>query len=190
MRNLIQLDRMDAGYSPLWNIEWLTLLPVDYSADDISNPSDVDVSVGFEIFKTPMFVNCPDIGEIGQKKNVPEDTSKFTAEIDATQESHIVFGSDSTLIFQDGVEVTFFSGDTKVASTKTNVMGAYQFDLMSCKIPNGTKELTVMTGGKTIRTMAVTGDASESCVDAKSGAETRLGVGVLLVLAMSLALLH
>lgn len=186
MRNLIQLDRMDAGYSPLWNIEWLTLLPVDYSADDVSNPADVDLSVGFDISKTSMFINCPDIGEIGQEKNVPVDNSQFTAEIDATQESHVVFGSHSNLIFKDGVKVTFLAGDKEVASTETNVMGAYQFELMSCKIPAGTEELTVMAGGETIRTMAVTGDASESCVE--SGVASRLGVGVLLVLSMSLVL--
>ena len=50
MRNLIQLDRVDQGYSPLWHIQWLTQLPMNYVADDISNPVDVDTSVGFEIF--------------------------------------------------------------------------------------------------------------------------------------------
>merc|ERR1712130_117021 len=34
MKNVINLDRPDEGYSPLWHIIWATELPINYSADD------------------------------------------------------------------------------------------------------------------------------------------------------------
>jgi len=180
MRNIINLDRMDAGYSPLWNLNWMTELPSNYAADGVSNAKDIDLGVGFKIFVTPMFVNCPDIGSIGTEENVA--SAGFSPEIDATQKSTLVQGSHASLIFKEGEAITFLAGDTEIASTKTNVMGAYEIELESCLIPSGTSELqvkaggiaeetdvAVKAGGEVIRTIPVTGDASSFCGDSGAG---------------------
>lgn len=182
MRNLIQMDRADAGYSPLWNILWLTQLPMNYEADDISNPSDVDLAAGFEIFTTPMFINCPDIGSVGTEENQP-DMSGFTNAIDATQETTMIFGSHMTLIFKNDVKVSFLAGGTEIASTQTNPMGAYETQLSSCLIPMGTTELDVMANNTSIRTIPVNGDASSTCGANTSSVGSRFP-GLFVVLAL------
>ena len=127
-------------------------------------------------WQAPMFVNCPDIGAVGTDENVA-DVAGFTSEIDATQESTMVFGSHQILIFQADEEVTFLADGAVVASTQTNVMGAYQLELRSCVIPMGTTELEVMAKDATIRTIAVNGDASSFCAEKPSASPTASPTG-------------
>lgn len=161
MRNVINLDRGDDGYSPLWNVFWMTELPMNYKADEISNAVDVKTDTGFALFVAPMFINCPDIGKVATSANVLR--QDLTGMIDASQNSTMVLGSDPSLIFQKGVPISFITDGVQIANTQTNFAGAYQLELESCKIPAGTTEIEVMANNAQIRTIAVINDAENSC---------------------------
>ena len=154
MRNVIDLDRPDLGYSPLWTIIWVTELPYNYLADEASNRRDMTRRNGFQVVGTPMWVNCPDIGPVSVAEN-PYKKDSFDTTIDLSEASTFVFGSHSSLIMQGGVEVKFETTDgTEIGSTVTNGMGAYEYELMSAAIPAGT-EIYVVAKDQVIRTLSV-----------------------------------
>lgn len=64
-QNTISVDRLDDGYSPLWQVFWVHQVPPGYQADQASHHSQFTSDNGFEIFQSPMFVNCPNIGPHG-----------------------------------------------------------------------------------------------------------------------------
>ena len=180
MRNIINLDRGDAGYSPLWQLFWLTEMPVNYSADQVSHKRDMTSANGFEWAITPMFVNCPDIGPVGTEDN-PLMEESFMLKIDTEKESNWILGSHMSLIFQKDVEITFKAGPTTgvtarsttntgttIATTKTNGMGAFEYELMSSAIPEGTKVISVMSGETVIQDI----DVMESTVEPNSSASS------------------
>ena len=156
MRNVIDLDRLYPGYSPLWTILWVTELPLNYLADDVSNRRDMTPENGFKAVRTPMWVNCPDIGPVSVAKN-PNINTSFQTEIDLSDRSTFVFGSHMTLIMQSGVEVTFetMDGMMEIGSTVTNMMGAYEYELLSSAVPAGTTEINVVAKDQVIRTVKV-----------------------------------
>lgn len=155
MKNIINLDRPDLGYSPLWNILWATALPVNYLADQVSNPSDMTTEDGFDFVVTPMFVNCPDIGNIGTAVN-PSLVSTHQTEIDPNLKSNWLIGGDISLIFKPDEPVSFQTqAGSEVASAETNMMGAYEYELMSSDIPEGTTEIKVIANDVVIRTISV-----------------------------------
>jgi hypothetical protein len=179
MRNIINLDRGDAGYSPLWRIVWITSLPVNYEADDASNNNGVtNPQNGFDATITPMFINCPDIGLVGTEQNTEEEHESI---LDASQSSNWILGSDLSLIMQKGRAIEISVGDKVIGTTETNLMGAFEYELQSSDIPAGTTEIVVtIKDDKAIRIIEVvnaaspgdgpddTSDASCLCVIRKS----------------------
>ena len=164
MRNVINLDRPDAGYSPLWQAFWATELPIDYSANEASNNVAMSSANGFEFFVTPMFINCPNIGPVDKGVVNEDKTDEFTLTIDMGEESAWLLGSHMSLIFQAEMPVTFVSAEdgTEIGSTMTNIMGAYEYQMMTADIPSGTGEVKVMSGDTVIRTISVVGGGESS----------------------------
>ena len=159
MKNVINLDRADDSYSPLWHILWMTQLPINYNADEASN-FDVmlGINLGFEVIPTPMYVNCPDIGPVDPSKLNPDmgNTNNFQKEIDGSLDSNWIMGSHQILVMQGGVPVSVQLRDgTEIASITTNMMGAYEYELMSSDIPSGTTEIKIVAMDTTIRVIPV-----------------------------------
>lgn len=190
MRNIINLDRADPGYSPLWSINWVTALPINYLADEVSNPVDITPANGFDTFMTPMFVNCPDIGNVGTETN-PLMTTEHETSIDIANESNWIMGTDKTLIFKPDILVSFHTDDgTEIDSTFTNMMGAYELELMSDLIPEGTTEILVISDGNTIRTVPVEGGADQTMLgadDPSDAGRTSLAFATIAVALASIA---
>jgi hypothetical protein len=156
-RNIINLDRGDAGYSPLWNIWWAVTMPINYMVDEFSNAQQGTMENGFEFFVTPMYVNCPDIGPIGVDTNALKATEfetmidlgmMMTDTMDTDQDGYVVMGSAPTLIFQPDVEIVFMT-DTgvDVGMTTTNIMGAYTYMIPKSDIDEDVMMIKVMTTG-------------------------------------------
>jgi len=141
-RNIINLDRPDAGYSPLWQVFWVTELPLNYSADQISNADQFTEANGAKVFVAPMWVNCPNVGTVGTTKN-PTKKESFELAIDRSNgdESNFLLGSDKTLIFKADMPISFFGSvddtalDTAFDTTMTNAAGAFQYELVNKNIP-------------------------------------------------------
>ena len=81
-----------------------------------------------------------------------------------TNESVWILGSHESLIFQPELPISFVSSPdgTTMATTKTNMAGAYELELMLSEIPVGTSEIKVMSGQDVIRTISVTSDGDDS----------------------------
>lgn len=170
MRNVIDMDRPDPGYSPLWQIYWATEMPIDYTADELSNAMGASMEENGFMFveDAPMYVNCPNIGLVGTTMN-PMKKEKFQTMIDASKigitdgmmSSFAVIGSHASLIMQGGVPIKFMSDDgTVVGTTETNMMGGYEAELMASAIPADAKEINVLVAKEgeevmTIRTIKV-----------------------------------
>ena len=119
-RNIINLDRGVPGYSPLWDLWWVSEVPINYLADEVSNSADLTADNGFTVLSgLSMFVNCPDIGAVGAVKR-DLDASPFSTEVDADEEENWVLGA---LVMEGGVPIEFQLA--VLASTVTNMMGAY-----------------------------------------------------------------
>jgi len=129
-KNIINMDRPDAGYSPLWEIYWVTDLPVDYMADQVSNVADMTPENGFEYTVTPMYVNCPDIGPVGDMINMDIAETYKTA-VNHGDTSNWVSGSDLGLIMTEGVSILFVGDNETIGSTVTNMMGGFEYELYS-----------------------------------------------------------
>lgn len=159
MRNIINLDRPDAGYSPNWQVWWGTEMPINYEADEARNSNDLTAPNGFAFPITPMFVNCPNVGNT-VAVDTPSDISYQTS-IKAGEDSWIL-GSDMSLIMQKDIPIAFQTKDgIEIATTTTNMMGAYEFELMSSQIPEGTTEIVVVAKDMTIRTIEVDQTSSQ-----------------------------
>jgi len=186
MRNIINLDRPDPGYSPLWSIDWVTELPVNYKADQATSFTDMAEAKGYDYFTTPMFVNCPDIGNIGEP--MLEKTNGFTPYINTDLDSNYILGCHMSLIFQPDVPVSFQTSDgTEIGSTATNMMGAYEYELMTADIPEGTDMINVVANDETIRTIDVMSKMMDMD-DTSAAFGIRSGVMGILALAASAGL--
>jgi len=153
--------------SPLWQIVWVTSEPINYLADQASNSAAMVPENGFDAVPTPMFVNCPNIGQVGAV-NVDK-ISSFQTDIDLSDESNtdnVIIGSDASLIMTPEREIAFVTDDgIQVGSTLTNMMGAYEYNVPSADIPQGTKYIDVVYDGNVLRTVNVVGgDASSGAV--------------------------
>jgi len=165
MRNVINLDRPDPGYSPLWQAFWATNLPVDYSADEASSNAVMTAANGFEFFIAPMFINCPNIGKVDTSVLNDNRKTDFITTIDMNAKSAFLMGTHQTLIFQADKPITFLTSDgTEIGSTTTNLMGAYEYELMTEDIPAGTEAIEIMYDDELIRRVEVAGgtDGSET----------------------------
>ena len=173
MRNVINLDRPDEGYSPLWHIIWATELPINYSADDASNLiSFFNPTNGFETFSAPMYVNCPDIGAVDKSVKNPAfvDAASFEKSIDTSKQSNIILGSHQSTIMQMDIPVSFQTSDgSEIAFTSTNMMGAYELELMSSDIPEGTTEISIVVNDMAVRTIPVLMSEASDTMDTSTG---------------------
>lgn len=149
--------------SPLWSIDWVTQLPLNYNADQASSFADMSASYGYDYVTTPMFVNCPDIGNLGDA--VLEKSNGFTPYIDTDLNSNWILGSDMSLIFKAGIPISFEVDGTEIASTSTNMMGAYEYELETSEIPEGTTMINVVANGETIRAIEVKSKMKEAMID-------------------------
>ena len=164
-RNIINLDRGDPGYSPLWSIDWVTELPINYVADKATSFVDMQEAKGFDFVQTPMFVNCPDIGNVCEP--ILEKTNGPKPYLDLDKESNWILGSHMTLIFQADKPISFQVDDTEIASTTTNMMGAYEYELMTSKIPDGAESISVVSDGTEIRSIPI--QSSMAMMDGEDG---------------------
>jgi hypothetical protein len=152
------LDRTDAGYSPLWNLLWADVMPINYSADQFSNAMQGTFDNGFEFFTTPMYVNCPNIGLVGEELN-PSKADSFETDISllGNLTSFTLIGTSPDLIFQADQAIMFVAvpSNSTIGEITTNMMGAYEYDLSASDIPDGTTEIEVMYDGELIRTIMI-----------------------------------
>eukprot|EP00934_Nitzschia_sp_Nitz4_P009487 Nitzschia sp. Nitz4//scaffold87_size112219//15007//17762//NITZ4_004062-RA/size112219-augustus-gene-0.58-mRNA-1//-1//CDS//3329559333//9477//frame0 len=183
MKNVINLDRADFGYSPLWQLYWATEVPLNFNADDFSNIDQGTSANGFEFLIPPMWVNCPDIGMVGEEVN-PLKAETYMTTVD-TDESDwfVIIGSDAAVIMTGDVEVTLMADDgTELDTVLTNFMGGYEFELSKDDIPSGVSELSVVIGGETVRTIMVEGDSGSS-----SAGASLMGMSFFQMIAVGLA---
>ena len=132
--DIIGVDRGDVGYSPIWRLHWVTELPLNYDANQISNPSQL-FQDGVKTQPLDVWVNCPNVGVNG-KINMDKKES-FEMDIDASESSTWVLG---TTVPMGGVEEVSFTStsangdEPTTVSTETNAGGVYQYELSSCDI--------------------------------------------------------
>ena len=100
-----------------------------------------------------MFVNCPDIGNVGEATS--EKTNGPKPYIDIDEDSNWILGSHMTLIFKADKPISFQVDGMEIASTTTNMMGAYEYELMTADIPEGTEAVSVVSDGTEIRSISV-----------------------------------
>jgi plastocyanin len=149
MRNIIDMDRPDPGYSPLWQVYWATEMPVNYMVDQLSNAVDATSENGFAFFESPMYVNCPDVGLVEAELN-PLKQDEFMATIDLHSkdmdvDSFVITGSHPTLIMQGGIPIKFMTDDgTVLGTTATNGMGGYEMEILRESIPEDAMEVQVI----------------------------------------------
>lgn len=183
MRNVINLDRSDAGYSPLWQIYWATQLPVNCMADEFSNAAQGTTDNGIEFFTAPMYVNCPDIGPIGADNTMKAEMFERMILLGDMgggsmnmKMSYTLIGSHPMLIMMGGKTVNFMSdmGDM-IGTTTTNMMGGYEYTIPAADIPEGTGTVMVMLeDGTEIRSVIVSSATADGGGDmtTPSGAAT------------------
>lgn len=192
MKNIIDQDRPDAGYSPLWQVWWGTELPINYEVEQFSNADDGTSENGFEFFVSPMFVNCPNIGPTGTETNPLKETEFETdIKLGSDVDKYYVAGSHSSIIMKADIGIKFMAGDTVLGNTTTNMMGAYEYDIMKDDIPEGTDEITVVKidDSTSLRTITVVEGEDEDEDEAPSAAPVSawnmmMAVAVLLVPAL------
>ncbi len=141
-RNVIGLDRLDPGYSPLWQVFWVKQVPPGYQADQASHPAQFTEANGFAVAQTPMFVNCPDIGPHGggatnTKKAASFEIEPFLAETE-------VIRLEGSLIMRGGKDVSLHLGDQVLGSQKTGMMGAFKFEVSEDQLQPGENVLRVV----------------------------------------------
>ena len=149
---------------------------------------------GYKYVATPMFVNCPDIGDIGSP--VVEKTNGFTPYIDTDLDGNIILGSHMSLIFQPDVPISFQTSDgVEIGATFTNIMGAYEYKLMTDDIPEGTDMIYVVANGDAdIRTIEVKSKMKEmesgmGMDETSSAFGKNIGAGIVSVLALAASVL-
>lgn len=154
-QNTISVDRLDSGYSPLWQVFWVTQVPPGYEADQASHSSQFQSENGFELKQTPMFVNCPNIGPHGGGETNTAKADSFEPEptLEAGEETSL----EGALVMPgEPTEVTLKVGGETVATTETNPMGGYAFTLSAEELAPGANEVTVEDpDGETVATWTI-----------------------------------
>lgn len=165
-------------------------MPINYSADEFSNAAQATSDNGFVFIGTPMYINCPDIGLVGEM-NPLKQTKGFEANIVLMDgaESFFVLGSALDLILVANATIMFMaepSGET-IGETMTNMLGGYEYELMAMDIPDGTTEVVVMHNGTTIRTIQVmTGSDSDGGSHTDNSGNNGVGKWTLMVTLVAL----
>ena len=132
----------------------------------------MSVDNGFEFFIAPMFINCPNIGPVDTTALNADKKEDFMTTINLNADSAWLLGTHQTLIFQPEMPITFLTQDgTEIGATTTNMMGAYEYQLMTQDIPDGTTQIKVMFKEELIRTVEV---VAEESVDSASSGSVKL----------------
>lgn len=174
-RNVVAHDRLDDGYSPLWQVYWATQLPPGYEADQardnehFGTPSDP--AYGFEIAATPMFVNCPNIGPHGGSPADVPDQSPPPSDLAEVEDGIRIEGS---IPMESGVEVAAVVGGQELGRTATGMMGAFAFQVRAEELPAGTSQVAVYRvgdAGQLIERDDGGGDAALATYDLRTSVE-------------------
>ena len=171
-KNIIGVDRGDVGYSPIWRLHWVTELPLNYDANQISNPSQL-FQDGVKTQPLDVWVNCPNVGVNG-KINMDKKES-FEMDIDASESSTWVLG---TTVPMGGVEEVSFTStsangdEPTTVSTETNAGGVYQYELSSCDIAPSATLVEVEYEDSPLRGIEVDNIDDRSCEDISDGEGT------------------
>ena len=167
--DIIGVDRGDVGYSPIWRLHWVTELPLNYDANQISNPSQL-FQDGVKPQPLDVWVNCPNVGVNG-KINMDKKES-FEMDIDASESSTWVLG---TTVPMGGVEEVSFTStsangdEPTTVSTETNAGGVYQYELSSCDIAPSATLVEVEYEDSPLRGIEVDNIDDRSCDDISDG---------------------
>lgn len=182
-RNIIDRDRGAAGYSPLWQVLWVSQVPFDYAADQASSAQQLVEANGFHVLATPMYVNCPNVGPVGGSSLNPRKASSFgRSQVDPGEVVRVA----GALVMEAGVPLDAYVGDTKVASATTAMMGGYEFLLPTGAWPDGQVTITVRDAAGTVlqtTTLTKTGGIAAAV------GNPAFAIGVAIVLAVVTALL-
>ncbi len=138
-RNIIGFDRGDAGYTPLWQVFWVSKVPVDYSADMASSPAQLTDANGFQVNATPMYVNCPNVGPLGGGAANTKKASAFSNSVGSTGN----FSLSGALVMVGNTQVTASVGGTVLATTTTNMMGGFVLNIPASQLPSGQSTINV-----------------------------------------------
>ncbi len=171
-RNIVNQDRGDPGYTPLWQVYWAAKVPVDYAADLASSASQVTDANGFQVLQTPMFVNCPNVGPVhGTTLNSNKATSFGRSQVSPGESIRI----QGALVMLAGKTIDAYIGGVKVASTQTAMLGGYEFDLSADRLADGANTITVKdSSGTVLQTVSLT----KATVGIAGIPVTTLGVGI------------
>ena len=152
-RNVIDKDRMDLGYSPLWQVHWVAKVPVGYSADMASHAAQITGANGFEVMVTPMFVNCPNVGPHGGGAENTDKASSFGA---GSLEAGSTVKVEGALVMEAGKTVKAFVGTNEVASATTGMMGGYVLEVRADDLAVGDNTVEVKDGaGNVLQTVTL-----------------------------------
>jgi len=142
----------------MWWIQWTVELPMNYLANEASSDTVMTDENGFAHVQTPMYINCPDIGPVGTEDNPDMLASgQFQTTIDPSMVSNYIQGSDMSTILTPGVVVVLETkeGGVVLATVETSMMGAYEAEILSADVPDGTTAVLVKIDGTTIREIPV-----------------------------------
>lgn len=153
-RNVIDMDRLDPGYSPLWQVFWATQIPLGYGADDARRASDFQDASGvahngFAIAQTPMYVNCPNIGPHGGTPVSDSGADSFGIADVSGMETVVIEGS---LVMTPDTLVTFWLHDEDIGGVNTGMMGAYRFEVPVSLLDRGDNTVEVKQGEEVVAT--------------------------------------
>ncbi|MGB0652388.1 MAG: hypothetical protein ACPGQL_04230 [Thermoplasmatota archaeon] len=140
-RNVIDKDRLDDGYSPLWQVFWVNRLPVGYEVNQASHAAQFTEANGFGVMGTPMLVNCPNIGPHGGADVNPDKVDSFDAMPEVSGETVSLEGS---LIMQGGKKVSARVGGEEVATATSGMMGAYSLEVPLSALADGHNDIVVV----------------------------------------------
>ncbi|MDX1611286.1 MAG: hypothetical protein R3185_02880 [Candidatus Thermoplasmatota archaeon] len=141
-RNIINLDRNDEGYTPLWRVWWISKVPIGYQADQVRDNDVFTEENGFETWVSPMFVNCPNVGAHG---GTPvDDEGKESFEANPTFEPGETFTIEGAIVMPGSpADVTATSNGTALATGKTNPMGGFALEISTDDLSHGENTITV-----------------------------------------------
>jgi hypothetical protein len=172
-RNVIGVDRLDSTYSPLWQVWWITQVPPGYKADQASHPNQFTSANGFELMKTPMFVNCPNVGPHGGGSTNGQKASSFTKSPSVNRDASVTL--EGALVMAGGQIVKAFVGAREVASATTGMMGGYALTIPGSELTGSTTVTVKDATGATVATYTLEGPSSPTT------ATPSLGLGAILL---------
>jgi len=150
MRNVVDVDRPDPGYSPLRKWFWVSQTPLDLSADAVSNKNQLSGSNGFQVVETNFFSNCPLAGQVRQQTNAAKQQSFATA-IDVSKPVVHVQGADPRYVLEESIDASLrtIAGST-IVSTTSNWLGGFDLRVDTFSIPDTTGSKVVVAVNKRV----------------------------------------